>query len=105
MTDGTNYDPMGINTVTSFLDASTIYNPENLQQLRENDRGRMKLTRYPTTPDGQFGLSTINITNLVFTDAFGTIFLREHNRLCEEFYATHGVGVMKNIFRKLEDEL
>ena len=61
----------------------------------------MKLT-HPTTPDGQFGVS---ITNLVFTDAFGTIFLHEHNRLCEEFYATHGVGVMKNIFRKLEDGL
>ena len=59
-------------------------------QVREYNRGRIKLTRYPTTPDGQFGISTINVTNFIFIEVFSTIFLREHNRLCEEFYATYG---------------
>jgi hypothetical protein len=60
----------------------------------------MKLSPYPT-PDGQFGYPRTDengeyiigikaSTKNVFTDVFTTIFLREHNRLCEEFFAIHG---------------
>lgn len=56
----------------------------------------MKLATFPT-PDGQLGYPRTDedgnliigikaSTKNVFTDTFTTIFLREHNRLCDELY-------------------
>ncbi|GBB83501.1 hypothetical protein RclHR1_10200008 [Rhizophagus clarus] len=92
----------GLNTATTFLDASTIYGTSlaELQLLRDyGNNGKMKLSAYPTD-DGQFGYPRTDdngnyiigikaATRNVFTDMFTTIFLREHNRLCDELFAIH----------------
>ena len=60
----------------------------------------MKLEYFPSS-DGQFGypprnpsgdyiLGIKSPTKNVFTDTFATIFIREHNRLCDDFYNIHG---------------
>ncbi|SRR6266542_2111527 len=76
-------------------------NEDELRPLRDyNNNGKMKL-EYLSTPDGQFGYPPVNsdgdlITGItaktknLFTDMFATILLREHNRLCNEFFAEHG---------------
>jgi hypothetical protein len=99
-----NGDHTGVNTVTSFLDASTIYgsSEEELQTLRDYDNnGKMKLSSF-NSPDGEIGYPRTNdtsgdyITGItastrnVFTDMFATVFLREHNRICDELFKTHG---------------
>ena len=55
-----------------------------------------------TTPDGSFGFPPIDDSGNyiygysaefgrnVFTDFFHILFVREHNRLCDEFFAIHG---------------
>jgi len=98
-----NGDHTGINSVTSFLDASTIYGSteEQLQSLRDyNNNGKMKLIGF-NSPDGEFGypptdesgeyiIGITASTRNAFTDMFVTIFLREHNRLCDQFFSIHG---------------
>ncbi|RUP43146.1 LOW QUALITY PROTEIN: heme peroxidase [Jimgerdemannia flammicorona] len=86
----------GINTVTSFLDASPIYsdNNETLATLRDlGNRGKMKLVNNFPPKYGNLsyilGVAPHRSAN-VFTNMISTILLREHNRLCDVYYAKHG---------------
>ncbi|CAJ0634805.1 9030_t:CDS:2 [Entrophospora sp. SA101] len=90
----------GYNKATPFLDLSPIYGvtAENAKNLREGNRGKLKTSgnaydpypfKDPTTGNyvtGPVGKRAIN----VFTMAILTIWLREHNRLCDEFYEKNG---------------
>ncbi|CAG8586024.1 12445_t:CDS:10 [Funneliformis caledonium] len=94
----------GINKVTSFVDASTIYgnNADDLQRIRDyGNNGKMRLEIDNSTPDGELGYPYVDENGgyilgyhvkfrNVFTDLFHVILLREHNRLCDEFFAIHG---------------
>ncbi|CAG8440207.1 7817_t:CDS:10 [Funneliformis mosseae] len=96
----------GINKVTSFVDASTIYgnNADDLQRIRDyGNNGKMRLEIDNSTPDGELGYPYVDENGgyilgyhvkfrNVFTDLFHVILLREHNRLCDEFFAIHGNG-------------
>ncbi|CAJ0887295.1 7546_t:CDS:10 [Entrophospora sp. SA101] len=90
----------GYNDVTPFLDLSAIYGitAEDEKNLREGNRGKLKISGnaydpYPfkdqTTGNyvtGPVGKRAINI----FTMAIQTIWLREHNRLCDYFHEKNG---------------
>ncbi|CAI2176968.1 15881_t:CDS:10 [Funneliformis geosporum] len=94
----------GINEATSFVDASTIYgnNDTELKRIRDyGNNGKMRLEIDYSTSDGELGYPLVDedgrfilgygaIFRNVFTDLFHVILLREHNRLCDEFFAVHG---------------
>ncbi|CAJ0861331.1 9843_t:CDS:10 [Entrophospora sp. SA101] len=90
----------GLNHVTPFLDLNQLYglSKEESTQLRDiGNRGKLKIDKNnqfypmkdPTTGDyilGQFS----NQTNYIFTLAIHVIWLREHNRLCDQLYIKYG---------------
>ncbi|CAI2175626.1 490_t:CDS:10 [Funneliformis geosporum] len=91
----------GINEATSFIDASTIYgnNEIDLQRVRDyGNNGKMRLEKLPgdefgfpfVEENGRYILGYSADFRIIFTDLFHVIFLREHNRLCDEFFAIHG---------------
>ncbi len=93
-----------MNEVTSFVDASTVYgnSDADLRRIRDyGNNGKMRLEKDFTTPDGELGFPFVDENGRyivgysaafrnIFTDLFHTILLREHNRLCDEFFAIHG---------------
>nr|CAG8539981.1 14372_t:CDS:10 [Entrophospora candida] len=90
----------GYNNLTPFLDLSPIYGitAENAKSLREGNRGKLKTSgnvadpypfKDPTT--GNYVLGTVGVrSNNIFTMSIQTIWLREHNRLCDELYIKYG---------------
>ncbi|CAH1764119.1 12503_t:CDS:10 [Entrophospora sp. SA101] len=84
------------NNLTPFLDLSPIYGvtAENAKSLREGNRGKLKTSgngadtypfKDPTT--GNYVLGPVGArSNNIFTMAVQTIWLREHNRLCDDLY-------------------
>jgi hypothetical protein len=94
----------GINEPSVFVDGSTVYgNSEaDLRKIRDyNNNGKMILIK-DSTPDGAFGYPPVDANGdfiygysaefgrNVFTDFFHILFVREHNRLCDELFAIHG---------------
>jgi hypothetical protein len=104
------------NEITSFIDASAVYgsNQETADWLRSFEGGRMKVSKGNKLPwntvDGEFN-SQVDLQAPEMDDAVGTstklfvagdvranenplllsfhqLFLREHNRLCDEYLAS-----------------
>ncbi|CAG8456329.1 108_t:CDS:10 [Dentiscutata erythropus] len=98
---GANY--LGVNQGTPFLDASHIYGVVDwkLQMIRDyGNKGKMILNKNGISDDYAFGYPprdpagfdyvlgyTPNKSRDAFTDMLYTVFLREHNRRCDELYA------------------
>ncbi|CAG8586007.1 12444_t:CDS:10, partial [Funneliformis caledonium] len=91
----------GINEATSFIDASTIYGNNDTDLLRVRDYGNNGKMILEKVPGDEFGFPLVDENGgfvlgysadfrNVFTDLFHVILLREHNRLCDEFFAIHG---------------
>ncbi|PKC07457.1 heme peroxidase [Rhizophagus irregularis] len=94
----------GINEPSIFVDGSTVYGNRDadLRKIRDyNNNGKMILIK-ESTPDGAFGYPPVDVNGdfiygysaefgrNVFTDFFHILFVREHNRLCDELFAIHG---------------
>ncbi|CAH1764807.1 16_t:CDS:10, partial [Entrophospora sp. SA101] len=90
----------GYNNATPFLDLSSIYGitNENAKNLREGNKGKLKTSgnindpypfKDPTTGNYIVGASSARSNN-IFIMAIHTIWLREHNRLCDELYEKNG---------------
>ncbi|CAG8500435.1 21043_t:CDS:10 [Cetraspora pellucida] len=92
----------GINGVTPFLDLNTIYgisDQDAINRLRDASTNRGKLKTYiingqeyppKNASDGSYIWGTFERAYTIFTFAIQTIWMREHNRLCEELYKKHG---------------
>ncbi|RIB20284.1 heme peroxidase [Gigaspora rosea] len=92
----------GINHVTPFLDFNTIYgisDQDSINRLRDTSTNKGKLKTYiingqefppKNSSDGSYIWGTIEHTFSIFTLAIQTIWIREHNRLCDELYQKHG---------------
>ncbi|CAG8495900.1 6968_t:CDS:10, partial [Cetraspora pellucida] len=93
----------GINNVTPFFDLNNIYgisDQDAMNRLRDTstNRGKLKTSianggQFP--PKNNFDGSyiwgaTSERSYSIFTLAIQTIWLREHNRLCDELYTLHG---------------
>ncbi|CAI2196048.1 635_t:CDS:2, partial [Funneliformis geosporum] len=94
------FDPNQLNTVrnginhgTSFLRLSTIYgtSDEDLSILRDRTSCKLLTSNgdYPAKDtEGRYMWGTIPWT--LFTLAINTVWIREHNRLCDELFQMHG---------------
>ncbi|KAF0530586.1 heme peroxidase [Gigaspora margarita] len=92
----------GINHVTPFLDFNTIYgisDQDAINRLRDTstNKGKLKTSiingqEFPpkNSSDDSYIWGTIEHTFSIFTLAIHTIWIREHNRLCDELYQKHG---------------
>ncbi|CAG8540047.1 34291_t:CDS:10 [Gigaspora margarita] len=92
----------GINHVTPFLDLNNIYgisDQDAINRLRDISTNKGKLKTYiingqeypPKNPsDGSYIWGTLDRAFSIFTLAIQTIWVREHNRLCDELYKKHG---------------
>ncbi|CAG8491021.1 13221_t:CDS:10, partial [Gigaspora margarita] len=92
----------GINHVTPFLDFNTIYgisDQDAINRLRDTSTNKGKLKTYiingqefppKNSSDDSYIWGTIEHTFSIFTLAIHTIWIREHNRLCDELYQKHG---------------
>ncbi|CAJ0825833.1 11800_t:CDS:10 [Entrophospora sp. SA101] len=78
----------GYNTVTPFLDLGPIYgvNAEGAKDRREGNRGKLKTNGDVANP---YPYKDSFVGN-IFITAIQTIWLREHNRLCDQFYEING---------------
>ncbi|CAG8665874.1 4772_t:CDS:2, partial [Dentiscutata heterogama] len=93
----------GINNVTPFFDLNNIYgisDRDAMTRLRDTSTNRGKLLtsivngqQFPpiNASDGSYIWgATSERSYSIFTLAIQTIWIREHNRLCDELYALHG---------------
>ncbi|CAG8616434.1 4520_t:CDS:10, partial [Gigaspora margarita] len=92
----------GINHVTPFLDLNNIYgisDQDAINRLRDTstNRGKLKTSiingqEFPpkNSSDGSYVWGTFSRAYSIFTLAIQTIWIREHNRLCDELYQKHG---------------
>ncbi|CAG8775902.1 1906_t:CDS:2, partial [Racocetra fulgida] len=92
----------GINLVTPFLDLNTIYgisDQDAMERLRDTSKNRGKLKTHivngqefppKNSSDGSYVWGTFERAYTIFTFAIQTIWIREHNRLCDELYQKHG---------------
>ncbi|CAG8437074.1 5507_t:CDS:10 [Scutellospora calospora] len=93
----------GINNVTPFFDLNNIYgisDQDAMNRLRDTSTNKGKLKTYTVngedyppknSSDGSYIWgSTSERSYSIFTLAIQTIWIREHNRLCEELYNKHG---------------
>ncbi|CAG8610641.1 35932_t:CDS:10, partial [Racocetra persica] len=95
-----------VNEATSFLDGSSIYglNETNLNLVLRDpvDLCKMRMNYTVDTADGKFGYLPRGVDGRyiighlpkrgghVFTNVFHVIFIREHNRKCDELRKTYG---------------
>ncbi|CAG8477405.1 3801_t:CDS:10 [Gigaspora margarita] len=92
----------GINQVTPFLDLNNIYgisDQDAINRLRDTstNRGKLKTSiingqEFPSknSSNGAYVWGTFSRSYSIFTLAIQTIWIREHNRLCDELYQKHG---------------
>ncbi|XP_031572884.1 uncharacterized protein LOC116306893 [Actinia tenebrosa] len=96
-----------INKITSYIDGSVVYGDSEGRNahLRTKQNGKMKLTRNGIIPSNSMGIANDNVVGrdasrlLVAGDtranvqpgliALHSLFVREHNRLCDEYLKTH----------------
>ncbi|CAG8750519.1 830_t:CDS:2, partial [Funneliformis caledonium] len=86
----------GINHGTSFLRLNTIYgtSDEDLSRLRDGTSCKLLTSdgNYPAKDlEGEYmwGISPLRAWTF-FTLAINTVWIREHNRLCDELFQQHG---------------
>ncbi|CAG8465360.1 9912_t:CDS:10 [Acaulospora morrowiae] len=98
LNNGTNPLYSGYNLVTPFLDLNNIYGSSKDQQasLRENVMGKLKVSTVDESPyppkngGGAFVWGAVSTRSpSIFTLAIQTIWIREHNRMCEILYKQH----------------
>ncbi|CAG8845578.1 2162_t:CDS:2, partial [Racocetra persica] len=103
-TDPATRNPLlsGINLVTPFLDLNTIYglsDQDAIERLRDTSTNKGKLKTYifngqefppKNTSDDSYIWGIPRRAFTIFTLAIQTIWIREHNRLCEELYQQYG---------------
>jgi len=95
------YKRNGFNNVTPFLDLGPVYGitADESKNLRDiGNRGKLKtngntIDPYPpknATTGKYLSMAALKRSSNIFTMAVMTIWLREHNRLCDKFYDIHG---------------
>ncbi|CAG8603950.1 9783_t:CDS:2, partial [Paraglomus occultum] len=98
----------GVNSVTGFLDLNPLYGPtldqSNAIRDQASQRGKLLMANgYPPWNDttktfnlgGQFARS-----QNIFTLAINTVFLREHNRLCDWLYSINSTWTDEQYFQE-----
>ncbi|CAG8691352.1 4619_t:CDS:2, partial [Scutellospora calospora] len=89
----------GKNLVTPFLDLNNIYgisDQDAIIRLRDTstNRGKLKTSivngeHFPPKDGEYIWGSTLTTANNIFTLAIQTIWIREHNRICDDLYQQH----------------
>ncbi|CAG8542427.1 14892_t:CDS:10, partial [Acaulospora morrowiae] len=109
LNNGTNPQYSGYNLVTPFLDLNNIYgsSQSQLMPLRENVTGKLKVSTtdgfsYPPKDDnGAYVWGAVSKRSpSIFTLAIQTIWIREHNRLCEQLHTQHPEWSDEDLFQE-----
>lgn len=93
------------NTITHWWDASQLYgtNPERLRQLRTGEGGEMRIEEdglLPVNPTNGLDLVGFDDNYWIGLSALHTLFVREHNAICEMLRRNHPTWSDDELFDK-----